>query len=145
MTTTQKRKQKMKEERIRALKKQILFRRIKATILILLVSVGCITFGVKAIKANFAPKEEKPVTKYITVTKTVDTGDSLYSLADEILQSLSEEERDLPQNGRSLFVQRMQESNPELGTTLDYASRHLYPGMMVSCLVEVYDTEEAVD
>ena len=144
MTTTQKKKEQMRQKRIRELKKRILFRRIKIAILILLVSVGCISFGAKAIKANFAPKEMKSVTKYVTVTKTVETGDSLYSLADEIMVSLSEEERDLPQNGRSQFVQRLQESNPELGTTLDYASRHLYPGMVVSCLVEVYN-EEAVD
>ena len=144
MTKTQMRKETMKQRRIRELKKRILLRRIKITILILLVTIFTISFGAKAIKANFAPKEMKPVTKYVTVTKTVETGDSLYSLADEIMESLSEEERDLPQNGRFLFVQRMQESNPELGTTLDYASRHLYPGMVVSCLVEVYN-EEAVN
>lgn len=136
MTYTQKQKLEIKEAHIRARKIAILKKRMTIFTFSL---VGFITALIGA-NAVISAKEEAPSAtewSYQTTSCTVKSGDTLYSIAQEMRSSLSENERELSYNSVESIAQRLALSNPELGNTFDYAASHLYPGLHLETMLRV--------
>ena len=74
---------------------------------------------------------------YQTASYTVKSGDTLYSIAQTMRSSLSDDERELNYNSVESIAQRLALSNPELGSTFEYASSHLYPGLHLETMLRV--------
>lgn len=135
MTYTQKQKLTRKEALIRAKKITILKKRI-VIFTISLVSLMIALIGANAvISAKAAPSATEWY--YQATGYTVQSGDTLYSIAQTMRESLSEDERDLSYNSVESIAQRLALSNPELGSTFEYASSHLYPGLHLETLLRV--------
>lgn len=135
MTYTQSKKLERKEARIRAKKIAILKKRMTIFVVIL-SSLVTVLIGANAV---ISAKEAPSVIEwsYQTTGYTVQSGDTLYSIAQEMRQSLSEDERDLSYNSVESIAHRLAESNPELGSTFEYAASHLYPGLYLDTLLRV--------
>lgn len=135
MTYTQKQKLTRKEALIRAKKITILKKRI-VIFTISLVSLMTALIGANAvISAKAAPSVTE--WSYQATGYTVKSGDTLYSIAQTMRDSLSEDERSLNYNSVESIAQRLALSNPELGSTFDYAASHLYPGLHLETMLRV--------
>lgn len=135
MTYTQKQKLTRKEALIRAKKITILKKRI-VIFTISLVSLMTALIGANAvISAKAAPSVTE--WSYQATCYTVKSGDTLYSIAQTMRDSLSEDERSLNYNSVESIAQRLAVSNPELGNTFDYAASHLYPGLHLETMLRV--------
>ena len=136
MTYTQKEKLVRKEARIRAKKITILKKRMVIFVSILATMMAALIGANAAIKAS--AQEAPSVTwSYQSTGYTVKSGDTLYSIAQTMRNSLSEDERDLSYNSVESISHRLALSNPELGSTFEYASSHLYPGLHLETLLRV--------
>ena len=135
MTYTQSKKLERKEARIRAKKIAILKKRMTIFVVIL-SSLVAVLIGANAV---ISAKEAPSVTEwsYQTTGYTVQTGDTLYSIAQDMQKSLSDDERDLSYNSVESIAHRLAESNPELGSTFEYAASHLYPGLYLETLLRI--------
>lgn len=136
MTYTQREKFERKEMLIRAKKIAILKKRMAIfTFSLIFMMIALIGANV-IIKAS----SEAPSTtewSYQTTSYTVKSGDTLYSIAQTMRESLSEDERSLNYNSVESIAQRLALSNPELGNTFDYAASHLYPGLHLETMLRV--------
>jgi hypothetical protein len=136
MTYTQKEKNARKEMIIRAKKIAILKKRMAIFVSILATMMVALIGANAAIEAS--ANEAPSVTwSYQATSCTVQSGDTLYSIAQSMRNSLSEDERDLSYNSVESIAHRLAESNPELGSTFEYASSHLYPGLHLETLLRV--------
>ena len=136
MTYTQKEKLVRKEARIRAKKITILKKRMVIFVSILATMMAALIGANAAIKAS--AQEAPSVTwSYQSTGYTVKSGDTLYSIAQTMRNSLSEDERDLSYNSVESISHRLALSNPELGSTFEDASSHLYPGLHLETLLRV--------
>lgn len=136
MTYTQSKKLERKEARIRAKKIAILKKRMAIfTFSLVMMMIALIGANV-IIKAS---SEAPSITEwsYQTTSYTVKSGDTLYSIAQEMRSSLSDDERELNYNSVESIAQRLALSNPELGNTFDYAASHLYPGLHLETMLRV--------
>lgn len=141
MTYTQKTKVTRKEELIRAKKIRILKKRI------LIFTVSLVAFVIALVGANaITSAKEAPEPETIwdrqMFYKTVESGDTIYGIAQEIVNSLNDEEKGWADNSVESTARRLVESNPELGNSFDYAAAHLYPGMTLHVLMHVVAGEE---
>lgn len=136
MTYTQREKATRKEMLIRAKKIAILKKRMVIFVSILATMMAALIGANAAIGAS--ANEAPSVTwSYQSTGYTVQTGDTLYSIAQEMRDSLRENERSLSYNSVESIAQRLALSNPELGNTFEYASSHLYPGLHLETLLRV--------
>lgn len=136
MTYTQKEKNARKEMIIRAKKIAILKKRMAIFVSILATMMVALIGANAAIEAS--ANEAPSVTwSYQATGYTVQSGDTLYSIAQSMRNSLSEDERDLSYNSVESIAHRLAESNSELGSTFEYASSHLYPGLHLDTLLRV--------
>lgn len=137
MTYTQKEKATRKEALIRAKKIAILKKRMVIFSLSLVVFMAAIIGANAAIEAS--ANEASSVTKwsYESIGYTVKSGDTLYSIAQTMRESLSDDEREFNYNSVESIAQRLALSNPELGSTFEYASSHLYPGLHLDTMLRV--------
>ena len=135
MTYTQKQKLKRKEAHIRARKIAILKKRMAIFIFSLVVFITALIGANAVISAKEAPSITE--WSYQTTSCTVKSGDTLYSIAQTMRNSLSEDERDLSYNSVESIAHRLAESNQELGSTFEYASSHLYPGLHLETLLRI--------
>lgn len=135
MTYTQKEKATRKEMLIRAKKIAILKKRIAIFALSLVVFMTALIGANAVISAKEAPSVIE--WSYQATGYTVKSGDTLYSIAQTMRNSLSEDERDLSYNSVESIAQRLALSNPELGNTFEYAASHLYPGLHLDTLLRV--------
>ena len=136
MTYTQKEKNARKEMIIRAKKIAILKKRMAIFVSILATMMAALIGANAAIEAS--ANEAPSVTwSYQATGYTVRSGDTLYSIAQSMRNSLSEDERDLSYNSVESIAHRLAESNSELGSTFEYASSHLYPGLHLDTLLRV--------
>ena len=136
MTYTQKQKVTRKEALIRAKKIAILKKRIAIFAFSLVIMMIALIGANVIIKAS----SEAPSTtewSYQTTSYIVKTGDTLYSIAQEMRESLSDDEREFNYNSVESIAHRLAESNQELGSTFDYAASHLYPGLHLETLLRV--------
>lgn len=136
MTYTQSKKLERKEARIRAKKIAILKKRMA------IFTFSLVMMMIALIEANViikASSEAPSITEwsYQTTSYTVKSGDTLYSIAQEMRSSLSDDERELNYNSVESIAQRLALSNPELGNTFDYAASHLYPGLHLETMLRV--------
>lgn len=136
MTYTQKRKATRKEMLIRAKKITILKKRI-VIFTISLVSLMVVLIGANAAIGASANEAPSVTWSYQSTGYTVKSGDTLYSIAQRMRESLSDDERDFSYNSVESIAQRLAESNPELGNTFSYAASHLYPGLHLETLLRV--------
>lgn len=134
MTYTQKQKLTRKEALIRAKKITILKKRIAIFASSLVIMIIALIGANAVISAKEAPSVSW---SYQSTGYTVKSGDTLYSIAQTMRESLSEDERDLSYNSVESIAQRLALSNPELGSTFEYASSHLYPGLHLETLLRV--------
>lgn len=134
MTYTQTKKIEKKEARIRARKIAILKKRM-AIFVAILASMVIALIGANAIISTAAPSVTE--WSYKTTGYTVQSGDTLYSIAQTMRESLSEDERSLNYNSVESIAQRLALSNPELGSTFEYAASHLFPGLHLETLLRV--------
>jgi len=136
MTYTQKQKFTRKEALIRARKIAILKKRMVIFVSILAVMMAALIGANAAIEAS--ANEASSVTwSYRSTGYNVQSGDTLYSIAQTMRESLSEDERSLNYNSVESIAQRLALSNPELGSTFEYASSHLYPGLHLETMLRV--------
>lgn len=136
MTYTQKEKATRKEALIRAKKIAILKQRIAIFASSLVIMIITLIGANVIIKAS----SKAPSTiewSYQTTSCTVKPGDTLYSIAQGMRESLSDDERSLNYNSVESIAQRLAVSNPELGNTFDYAASHLYPGLHLETMLRV--------
>ena len=136
MTYTQKEKITRKEARIRAKKIAILKKRMVIFVAIL-VSMMAALIGANAAIGASANEVSSVTWSYQSTGYTVQSGDTLYSIAQDMQKSLSDDERDLSYNSVESIAHRLAESNPELGSTFEYAASHLYPGLYLETLLRV--------
>ncbi len=137
MTYTQSKKATRKEALIRAKKIAILKKRITIFTLSLVVFMAALIGANAAIEASANEASSTTEWSYQTTSHTVKSGDTLYSIAQTMRNALSEDERDLSYNSVESIAQRLALSNPELGSTFEYASSHLYPGLHLETLLRV--------
>ena len=136
MTYTQKEKNARKERIIRAKKIAILKKRMAIFVSILATMMAALIGANAAIGAS--ANEAPSVTwSYQSTGYTVKSGDTLYSIAQTMRNSLSEDERSLNYNSVESIAHRLAESNQELGSTFEYAASHLYPGLHLDTLIRV--------
>lgn len=136
MTYTQIKKLERKEARIRARKIAILKKRMAIfTFSLAIMMITLIGANVIIKASSKAPSATE--WSYQTTSCTVKSGDTLYSIAQTMRESLSEDERSLSYNSVESIAQRLALSNPELGSTFEYASSHLYPGLHLDTLLRV--------
>lgn len=135
MTYTQKEKLVRKEARIRAKKIAILKKRMAIFTFSLIVFITALIGANAVISAKEAPSVTE--WSYQATGYTVKSGDTLYSIAQTMRGSLSEDERSLNYNSVESIARRLALSNPELGSTFEYASSHLYPGLHLETLLRV--------
>lgn len=135
MTYTQKEKATRKEALIRAKKIAILKKRIAIFAFSLVIMMIALIGANVIIKASEAPSTTE--WSYQTTSYTVKTGDTLYSIAQEMRESLSDDEREFNYNSVESIAQRLALSNPELGSSFEYAASHLYPGLHLDTLIRV--------
>lgn len=136
MTYTQSKKNERREACIRAKKITILKKRMVIFVSILATMMAALIGANAAIKAS--AQEAPSVTwSYQSTGYTVKSGDTLYSIAQTMRDSLSEDERSLNYNSVESIAQRLALSNSELGSTFEYASSHLYPGLHLETLLRV--------
>lgn len=136
MTYTQSKKLERKEARIRAKKIAILKKRM-AIFTFSLVMMMIALIGANAIIKASSEAPSATEWSYQTTSCTVKSGDTLYSIAQEMRSSLSENERELSYNSVESIAQRLAVSNPELGNTFSYAASHLYPGLHLETMLRV--------
>lgn len=137
MTYTQSKKNERREARIRAKKIAILKKRMTIFTLSLVIMMTAL-IGVNAVIGASAANEASSVSwSYQSTGYTVKSGDTLYSIAQEMRSSLSDNERGLNYNSVESIAHRLAESNSELGSTFEYASSHLYPGLHLETLLRV--------
>lgn len=136
MTYTQSKKLERKEARIRAKKIAILKKRMTiftfSLVMMMIALIGANVIIKASAEAPSATEWSYQATGY-----TVKSGDTLYSIAQTMRNSLSEDERDLSYNSVESIAQRLALSNPELGNTFDYAASHLYPGLHLETMLRV--------
>ena len=135
MTYTQKQKVTRKEALIRAKKIAILKKRIAIFAFSLVIMMIALIGANVIIKASEAPSTTE--WSYQTTSYTVKTGDTLYSIAQEMRESLSDDEREFNYNSVESIAQRLALSNPELGSTFEYAASHLFPGLHLETMLRV--------
>lgn len=135
MTYTQKEKSYKKEALIRAKKIAILKKRIAIFAFSLVIMMIALIGANVIIKASEAPSTTE--WSYQTTSYAVKTGDTLYSIAQEMRESLSDDEREFNYNSVESIAQRLALSNPELGSTFEYAASHLYPGLHLETMLRV--------
>ena len=135
MTYTQTKKLERKEAHIRAKKIAILKKRAAIFTFSLVVFIAALIGANAVISAKEAPSTTE--WSYQTTSCTVQSGDTLYSIAQEMRSSLSDNERSLNYNSVESIAQRLALSNPELGNTFSYAASHLYPGLHLETLLRV--------
>lgn len=136
MTYTQKEKNARKEMIIRAKKIAILKKRMAIFVSILATMMVALIGANAAIGAS--ANEAPSVTwSYQSTGYNVQPGDTLYSIAQEMRESLSEDERSLSYNSVESIAQRLALSNPELGSSFEYAASHLFPGLHLKTLLRV--------
>lgn len=136
MTYTQSKKNERREACIRAKKIAILKKRMVIFVSIFATMMAALIGANAAIKAS--AQEAPSVTwSYQSTGYTVKSGDTLYSIAQTMRNSLSEDERDLSYNSVESIAHRLALSNPELGSTFEYASSHLYPGLHLDTMLRV--------
>ena len=136
-TYTQREKEMRKEARIRAKKIAILKKRI-AIFVIALVSFITVLIGANAvISAKDASADPETVWTYQPIGYQVKAGDTLYSIAQTMRNQLTDDEQALSYNSVESIAHRLAESNPELGSTFEYAASHLYPGLYLETLLRV--------
>ena len=136
MTYTQKEKNARKEMIIRAKKIAILKKRMAIFVSILATMMVALIGANAAIGAS--ANEAPSVTwSYQSTGYTVQPGDTLYSIAQEMRESLSEDERSLTYNSVESIAHRLAVSNQELGSTFEYAASHLYPGLHLETMLRV--------
>lgn len=131
MTYTQSKKNERREARIRAKKIAILKKRMTIFTLSLVIMMTAL------IGVNAANEASSVSWSYQSTGYTVKSGDTLYSIAQEMRSSLSDNERGLNYNSVESIAHRLAESNSELGSTFEYASSHLYPGLHLETLLRV--------
>ncbi len=137
MTYTQSKKATRKEALIRAKKIAILKKRITIFTLAIVVFMAALIGANAAIEASANEASSTTEWSYESIGYTVKSGDTLYSIAQEMRSTLSEDERDLSYNSVESIAQRLALSNPELGNTFDYAASHLYPGLHLDTMLRV--------
>ena len=135
MTYTQKEKATRKEMLIRAKKIAILKKRIAIFALSLVVFMAALIGANAIISAKAAPSVFE--WSYQSTGYTVKSGDTLYSIAQTMRESLSDDEREFNYNSVESIAQRLALSNPELGNTFSYAASHLYPGLHLETLLRI--------
>lgn len=136
MTYTQSKKATRKEALIRAKKIAILKRRIAIFVAILVTFMTALIGANAVIEAS--DNEASSVSwSYQSTGYTVKSGDTLYSIAQTMRESLSKDERSLNYNSVESIAQRLALSNPELGSTFEYAASHLFPGLHLKTLLRV--------
>lgn len=135
MTYTQKEKLVRKEARIRAKKIAVLKKRTAIFVAILTSMIIALIGANAIISTKAAPSTTEWF--YQTTSCTVKPGDTLYSIAQTMRSSLSDDERELNYNSVESIAQRLALSNPELGSTFEYASSHLYPGLHLETMLRV--------
>lgn len=138
MTYTQKEKAMRKEELIRAKKIQILKKRIRVFMTSLIALVIALV-GANAITSAKEAPEPETIWSRQMFYKTVETGDTIYGIAQEIVNELTDDEKQWADNSVESTARRLVESNPELGNSFDYAAAHLYPGMTLRVLMHVIE------
>lgn len=138
MTYTQKEKATRKEARIRAKKITILKKRIVIFTLSLVAFVIALV-GANAITSAKEAPEPETIWNRQMFYKTVESGDTIYGIAQEIVNELSNDEKLWADNSVESTARRLVESNPELGNSFDYAAAHLYPGMTLRVLMHVIE------
>lgn len=135
MTYTQKEKLERKEARIRAKKIAVLKKRTAIFVVILASMITMLVGANMVISTKATPSTTE--WSYQTTSCTVKPGDTLYGIAQGMRESLSDDERSLSYNSVESIAQRLALSNPELGSTFEYASSHLYPGLHLETLLRV--------
>lgn len=135
MTYTQREKATRKEVLIRAKKIAILKKRVAIFTFFLVVFITALIGANAVISAKEAPSVTE--WSYQATGYTVKSGDTLYSIAQEMRSSLASSERELNYNSVESIAQRLALSNPELGSTFEYASSHLYPGLHLETMLRV--------
>lgn len=138
MTYTQSKKLERREAHIRARKIAILKKRM-AIFTFSLVFMMIALIGANVIIKASDEASSTTEWSYQTTSYTVKSGDTLYSIAQTMRESLSEDERDFSYNSVESIAQRLAESNPELGNTFDYAASHLYPGLHLETMLRVVE------
>lgn len=136
MTYTQKEKNARKEMIIRAKKIAILKKRM-AIFVSILATMMVALIGANAVIGASANEAPSVTWSYQSTGYTVQPGDTLYSIAQEMRESLSEDERSLTYNSVESIAQRLALSNPELGSSFEYVASHLYPGLHLDTLLRV--------
>ena len=135
MTYTQKEKLVRKEARIRAKKIAVLKKRATIFTFSLVLFITALIGANAVISAKEAPSVIE--WSYQAAGYTVKSGDTLYSIAQTMRESLSDDEREFNYNSVESIAQRLALSNSELGSTFEYASSHLYPGLHLETLLRV--------
>ena len=136
MTYTQSKKLERREAHIRARKIAILKKRM-AIFTFSLVFMMIALIGANVIIKASDEASSTTEWSYQTTSYTVKSGDTLYSIAQTMRESLSDDEREFNYNSVESIAQRLALSNPELGNTFSYAASHLYPGLHLETLLRI--------